>query len=332
MSVLTKYRAGFFFCDRGPISDRAADLRDATQMVTRESMLVRLNGTVDTVRIAPNDTIVVRRVRRRCVDGRLQSVLAGPDVIRASSLRVGDRLGQEVPVERAGTAMEFVAGLGDPQRIVRGGPGERAVEHEAFLSRVRVLQADAPALWFLLGVYLGDGYRRPSRHEVVFCVGASDGELAERVRTSLAAVGLSASEDVSGGPRNIKIRVHSRHLSAIAGVFGDGADRKEVPQPLMSVERPLLDALFEAAADACAVSVHDVLGASRDTCVARARHVIAYLLRRDFRLSYPEIGMVLGRDHTTAIHAVRRVEASAELLEFVERVRAHVQEVQHAAE
>ena len=94
---------------------------------------------------------------------------------------------------------------------------------------------------------------------------------------------------------------------------------------------PRFEVLFAVAADRCNVRVAAIMSASRDTSVARARKVIAYVLRRDFRLSYPEIGILLGRDHTTAIHAVRAVEASASLLEDVAAVRA-ASEVDHAAE
>lgn len=53
----------------------------------------------------------------------------------------------------------------------------------------------------------------------------------------------------------------------------------------------------------------------------RARHVAAWLLREAGR-SYVEIGRVLGRDHTTAINSVRRVEEEPALLAVAADLRA----------
>lgn len=81
------------------------------------------------------------------------------------------------------------------------------------------------------------------------------------------------------------------------------------------------EAIFVAAADVCYVTVARVLSSSRDLSVARARHVVAYLLRVDCGMSYPQIGTVLGRDHTTAMHAVRHVETTPELMTLAALVR-----------
>ena len=40
-----------------------------------------------------------------------------------------------------------------------------------------------------------------------------------------------------------------------------------------------------------------------------ARQVAAHVLRGTTALTLKEIGLLLGRDHTTVIHALRRVEA-----------------------
>lgn len=81
------------------------------------------------------------------------------------------------------------------------------------------------------------------------------------------------------------------------------------------------EAIFVAAADVCHVTVAQVLSTSRDLSVARARHLIAYLLRADSGMSYPQIGTVLGRDHTTVIHAVRHVETTPKLMTLAALVR-----------
>jgi chromosomal replication initiation ATPase DnaA len=46
----------------------------------------------------------------------------------------------------------------------------------------------------------------------------------------------------------------------------------------------------------------------RDTYAVRARHVACYLAKEMTTLSYPVIGRFIGdRDHTTILHAVRRI-------------------------
>lgn len=57
-----------------------------------------------------------------------------------------------------------------------------------------------------------------------------------------------------------------------------------------------------------------ILEHTRISNYVNARHVVAWLLRRD-DWTYPEIGAAMGRDHTTIIHAVKRVERRADLLE-----------------
>lgn len=64
-----------------------------------------------------------------------------------------------------------------------------------------------------------------------------------------------------------------------------------------------LTELVEEIAAEHAVPVADVLGRGRTKAVAAARHAVM----RAFRargLSLPEIGSLLGRDHTTVLHAV----------------------------
>ena len=61
--------------------------------------------------------------------------------------------------------------------------------------------------------------------------------------------------------------------------------------------------------------------------VVRPRQLIMYILREDFRVSYPAIGQKLGgRDHTTVIHSCEKIKATlpqdSELEEEVAHVRA----------
>ena len=53
----------------------------------------------------------------------------------------------------------------------------------------------------------------------------------------------------------------------------------------------------------------EILGASRKAPLVRARHITAHLLKLELRLPYEQIGDLLGgRDHTTIMHGVEKIE------------------------
>jgi chromosomal replication initiator protein len=54
-------------------------------------------------------------------------------------------------------------------------------------------------------------------------------------------------------------------------------------------------------------------GSKRDAGLVRARQACMYVLKKDFGLTYSEIGNLLGgRDHTTVMHGVEKIEAMLE--------------------
>ena len=208
---------------------------------------LRLNGTVDTREFTADHPIWRRRVTRGKDRKR---ALSEPEFVSAEHLRIGDRVGFPVPIEREGTAADFVEGLGDPQLVTKGGQvvgRYRKPEHVARLERVVDLREKARwiQLWFLLGVYIGDGFRGATKHETNFCVGAEGGDLDVRVRQNLDVLGIGYSVDRDGGPTNVKVRARSKHLSMIAEAFGDGAASKRLPEELFSLESRLIDALLD---------------------------------------------------------------------------------------
>jgi chromosomal replication initiation ATPase DnaA len=68
--------------------------------------------------------------------------------------------------------------------------------------------------------------------------------------------------------------------------------------------------IVDAMASAYAVTREDILGARRTKQAAAARHAVMRALR-DMGMSYPEIGWLLGRDHTTVLAALRKAPANA---------------------
>ncbi len=65
----------------------------------------------------------------------------------------------------------------------------------------------------------------------------------------------------------------------------------------------------------------DLVGKDRHKTVALARHLAMFVCKEKLRVSFPEIGRAFGKDHTTVISAVRKVEG---LRERDPEVRAHL--------
>ena len=59
------------------------------------------------------------------------------------------------------------------------------------------------------------------------------------------------------------------------------------------------------------VNKRDLLGKSRARIVAHPRQVLMYLLRIELNLPLQEVGRVIGRDHTTVMHAVEKITQMA---------------------
>lgn len=69
--------------------------------------------------------------------------------------------------------------------------------------------------------------------------------------------------------------------------------------------------IIERVSTAFGIPYREVMGASRTREVAAARQVAMYEVRKARPdLSLPQIGRIFGRDHTTVIHAVRKVEGA----------------------
>jgi chromosomal replication initiator protein len=69
------------------------------------------------------------------------------------------------------------------------------------------------------------------------------------------------------------------------------------------------------------VTVADLTGPSRRRDILRPRRVAMYLLRDHLHLTYPSIGRLLHRDHSTVVYGARRVrdeEDTAQLAELLE--------------
>lgn len=71
--------------------------------------------------------------------------------------------------------------------------------------------------------------------------------------------------------------------------------------------------ILDAVARYFGVSVDDLRGKARNKEIVAPRHLAMYLLREDARLSFPQIGQLLGgRDHSSVVHACDKIGSDIE--------------------
>lgn len=78
----------------------------------------------------------------------------------------------------------------------------------------------------------------------------------------------------------------------------------EAPEP----KRPRIEQIQMAVAHHYGVSRTDILSARRPANIVRPRQVAMFLAKELTLRSLPEIGRKFGRDHTTALHAIRKIK------------------------
>ena len=69
-----------------------------------------------------------------------------------------------------------------------------------------------------------------------------------------------------------------------------------------------VDKIFAAIFKKYNVTKEDVLGKKRNREIANARHMAIYLIKEITEMSYPDIGKIFSRDHTTAIASYQAIE------------------------
>ena len=91
---------------------------------------------------------------------------------------------------------------------------------------------------------------------------------------------------------------------------------------------PSPEVIIEETAKYYAMDPRQITGTSRTKDVVLARQVSIYLTRSITNLSLPEIGKVYGKDHTTIMHSLSRVETqmktNRELTEIVRDIKSNI--------
>lgn len=84
-----------------------------------------------------------------------------------------------------------------------------------------------------------------------------------------------------------------------------------VPNPILRDDdkRVTFNRVLAFVCSTCRVSPESVLGVRKSGDIVRARQVLIAVARRNTKLSYPQIGERLNRDHSTIMHGHRVAEA-----------------------
>ena len=113
--------------------------------------------------------------------------------------------------------------------------------------------------------------------------------------------------------RNLGGRDHTTVIPAVRKIEQlreeDAALDEDVDLLRASERRVTIDEIQRRVAEYFNVRMGDMLSARRARSVARPRQIAMYLSKQLTTRSLPEIGRKFGgRDHTTVIHAVRKIE------------------------
>lgn len=89
--------------------------------------------------------------------------------------------------------------------------------------------------------------------------------------------------------------------------------------------KPPAKYVMEKAAVGFGVTVDDLTGRSRTRQLAGYRQITMAVLRRMTEASYPALGRIFNRDHSTVMHGVERAETVARLRRATDALQAEVE-------
>lgn len=145
------------------------------------------------------------------------------------------------------------------------------------------------------------------------------------VRLTDDALEWLADRPASGGVRQTLGLL--QNLALVAKQFPGPLNRADVERTLTDSGQPTsrppdVPTIVERVAAAFGLGAAELMSVSRLRSVLRARQVAMFLARELTGLSYPRLAAAFGRDHTTVLHACRKVEAeTAADVAFAGRVR-----------
>ena len=130
--------------------------------------------------------------------------------------------------------------------------------------------------------------------------------MPEEVLEVLAARPVQSSRDLIAGLNQVVARSTLLKLPVTLDLASEALLAVEVPGQPRSIAE-----IVQAVARGTGVSVSDLEGRSRRRSIVRPRQMAMLLCRRFTSASLAEIGRAFGRDHSSVIYALARVEKRA---------------------
>ena len=141
------------------------------------------------------------------------------------------------------------------------------------------------------------------------------------------------AENITANVRQIEGTVNK--ILAFQELMGAQVDTDTVTRAVRDMFKdkseflPSADVIIEEVGKFYNISVSDIKGQARTKEIVLARQVAMYETRRLTNLSMPEIGQVFGgKDHTTVMHSLRRVETlvktSPEMSEIIKDINTNI--------
>lgn len=128
--------------------------------------------------------------------------------------------------------------------------------------------------------------------------------------------------------REREVREREREVRAREERLREEEERRRILRLIPS--RVMVPDIIRACADFYGVSRRNILSHRRTQAVARPRQVAMFLAKTMTLCTLPQIGGMFGRDHTTVIYAVRKIEGlqktDALLAADVQSIRAGLEE------
>jgi len=126
----------------------------------------------------------------------------------------------------------------------------------------------------------------------------------------LVAGKITETRRLEGVLRSILAWTHLRkkmiNPEAVKEILGEEFVQEEI-KPMSKVVRP--GEIIEAVARFYELKPRQITGKKRQKNIVRGRHMVMFLLREDLKINLEDVGNMLGgRDHTTIMHAVEKID------------------------
>ncbi len=135
------------------------------------------------------------------------------------------------------------------------------------------------------------------------------GEISNDVLELIAQHVQSNIRELEGSLNRVIAYATLHQRAVTADLVGEALADLVAPAAVAREPNDIIDAVGRY----FSVSLDDLCGKARNQKIVAPRHLAMYLLREDGRLSYPQIGALLGgRDHTSVLHACEKITAEIE--------------------